>query len=74
MSEHDRREETDSPETELADLLSAASRFPGVEDLMRVSRHFRQYEPALKAHQRYVGVYRTSVASDSSHDPFAKKR
>ncbi len=55
-----------SPQEELAALISAASKQPGVQELMQVYRQSKPFEAAMQLHQRYVGIHRVTVVSNSS--------
>jgi len=54
------------PQEELTNLIAAASKQPGVQELMQVYQQWKPFEAAMQAHQRYLGVHRVSVVSDSS--------
>ena len=55
-----------TPQEELAALITAASKQPGVQELMQVYQQWKPFEAAVQAHQRYLGIHRVSVVSDSS--------
>jgi hypothetical protein len=55
-----------NPQEELANLITAASKQPGVQELMQVYQQWKPYEAAMQVHQRYLGIHRVSVVSDSS--------
>ena len=54
------------PQQELLDLIAAASKQPGIEQLMRVYQQWRPFDAAMQAHRQYFGVHRLKVASNSS--------
>lgn len=70
MSMSDRTESTAKDqrklEAELAALIEAAQKQPGIAELMRVYRHCAKYDNSMQAQRRYQGIQRLSVASDSS--------
>jgi hypothetical protein len=55
-----------NPQEELVALISAASKQPGVKELMQVYQQWKPFEAAMQVHQRYLGIHRVSVVSDTS--------
>ena len=55
-----------NPQEELLNLITAASKQPGIQELMQVYQQWKPFEAAMQAHRQYLGIHRVKVVSDSS--------
>jgi hypothetical protein len=51
---------------ELAELISQASKQPGVQQFMEVYQQWKPFEAVMRAHRQYGGIRRIIVVSNSS--------
>jgi hypothetical protein len=51
---------------ELADLISQASKQPGVQELMQVYQQLKPFEEVMRVHRQYLGIQRIVFVSNSS--------
>ncbi|NMC19742.1 MAG: hypothetical protein GYA33_04915 [Thermogutta sp.] len=58
------------PEEELAALIAAACKQPGIQEVMQLYQQWKPYEAIARIHRHNRAIPRVSVASDSSDRTF----
>jgi hypothetical protein len=68
------RAEAGDRQQELAELISQASKQPGVEQLMQVYQQWKPFEEVMRVHRQYLGIQRIVFVSNSSSGNMPRSR
>lgn len=66
QSNASRHEPKRDRQKELVELISEAAKQPGIQQLMDVYQQWKPFEEAARAHQRFLGIHRVVMVSNSS--------